>query len=169
MDVISQQRLEPTYPEFRRRIQKLDGMLIVGDPPIHIRVVRALATYQEQNIIYDQGRTTPGKIVTNAKGGYSSHCFGYAGDCVPDDPSFPTWVPDWNALDDRWKELLDKATECGLSEGASWRVFPDKPHFYLKELPATPDDNIRYLFAEGGLQTVYQYFDSVVTQSPEIS
>ena len=37
-------------------------------------------TYAEQDALYAQGRTTGGKRVTNARGGYSNHNFGVAGD-----------------------------------------------------------------------------------------
>ena len=37
-------------------------------------------TWEEQAKIYAQGRTAPGKIVTNAKPGYSNHNFGIAVD-----------------------------------------------------------------------------------------
>src|SRR5881397_2564020 len=42
---------------------------------ITIRVISGLRTYDEQNDLYAQGRTEPGKIVTNARGGYSNHNF----------------------------------------------------------------------------------------------
>lgn len=35
-------------------------------------------TWAEQDALYAQGRTKPGAIVTNAKGGYSNHNFGIA-------------------------------------------------------------------------------------------
>ncbi|SVE43245.1 uncharacterized protein METZ01_LOCUS496099, partial [marine metagenome] len=41
-------------------------------------VVHTLRTYAEQDDLYEQGRTEPGKIVTNARGGKSWHNFGLA-------------------------------------------------------------------------------------------
>lgn len=47
---------------------------------IEIKVISGTRTYEEQNALYEQGRTKPGEIVTNAKPGYSSHQFSIAFD-----------------------------------------------------------------------------------------
>src|SRR3712207_6669181 len=39
---------------------------------INIKVISGLRTYAEQNALYAQGRTKSGRIVTNARGGYSN-------------------------------------------------------------------------------------------------
>lgn len=44
------------------------------------RVTQALRTIEEQDAIYAQGRSKPGKIVTNAVGGSSWHNYGLAAD-----------------------------------------------------------------------------------------
>ena len=44
------------------------------------KIISGSRTYAEQNVIDAQGRTTPGKIVSNAKGGQSLHNFGIAWD-----------------------------------------------------------------------------------------
>jgi peptidoglycan LD-endopeptidase CwlK len=147
MDSISEARLAQVHPELSRRIHQLAEML-----PYMLRVTQGLRTYAEQNALYDQGRTTPGKIVTEAKGGYSMHNFGLAVDVVPMSAS---GQPDWNDKDAQWAEILAKAPACGLAEGAAWRTFPDEPHLYPQEVPASPDDNMRYLFNEGGVQAVW--------------
>jgi peptidoglycan L-alanyl-D-glutamate endopeptidase CwlK len=158
LDTISKSRLDLVHPELSRRIHTLDSHLEVDG--IHIRVVRGLATWSAQDAIYQQGRTTPGPIVTHARPEHSAHCFLYAVDAAPDDTKFPSWHPDWNELDDRWKDLLAKAKDCGLSEGADWRsVNPDYPHLYLKELPATPDAELVNAMHEGGLDAVRTIID----------
>ena len=43
---------------------------------ITIKVIGGLRTYEEQNELFAQGRTKPGRIVTNARGGFSNHNFG---------------------------------------------------------------------------------------------
>ena len=47
---------------------------------ITIKVIGGLRTYEEQNELFAQGRTKPGRIVTNARGGFSNHNFGIAFD-----------------------------------------------------------------------------------------
>ena len=61
-------------------------------------------------------------------------------------------------MDSRWKQVLLLAKACGLAEGAEWRTFPDRPHLYPEECPANPDDTLRYLFKEGGMQAVWDSF-----------
>lgn len=102
--------------------------------------------------------------MTNAKAGYSAHQFGYAVDVVPGRDGFGPFVPDWDALDLAWKQTLMLGKQCGLAEGAEWRAFPDRPHFYLQELPATPDDELRYTFAEGGLLAIFELIDKRINE-----
>lgn len=47
-----------------------------------IRITDTYRTYTEQDELYKQGRSKAGKIITNAKGGYSYHNFGLAIDVV---------------------------------------------------------------------------------------
>jgi peptidoglycan L-alanyl-D-glutamate endopeptidase CwlK len=47
---------------------------------ITIKVISGLRTFEKQNDLYEQGRSKPGRIVTNARGGYSNHNFGIAFD-----------------------------------------------------------------------------------------
>jgi peptidoglycan L-alanyl-D-glutamate endopeptidase CwlK len=150
MDPISESRLSQVHPELARRIHQLEQYMIAEG--IEIRVVQGLRTYAEQDAIYAQGRTTPGKIVTKAPGGYSMHNFGLAVDVAP----FRNGQPDWDASDSEWQLLLAKALTCGLAEGARWtHVQEDNPHLYPQELPASPSDTMRSLMASGGLQAVW--------------
>jgi peptidoglycan L-alanyl-D-glutamate endopeptidase CwlK len=56
-----------------------------------IRVVQGLRSWTEQDALYAMGRTAPGKIVTNVKGGYSYHNYGMAVDCVPSIHGSTSW------------------------------------------------------------------------------
>jgi len=147
MDSISEERLSQVHPELSRRIHQLADL--VSFP---FRVTQGLRTYAEQNALYAEGRTTPGRIVTEAQGGYSMHNFALACDVAPIDDG---GAIDWNGKDAKWAEILAKAPTCGLAEGALWRSFSDEPHLYPQECPANPDDNIRYLFNEGGVSAVW--------------
>ena len=155
MDAISQARGQLLYPVLWERLQKLDQQCQDGPLAVKLRIVQGFRSWNDQEALYAQGRTAPGKIVTEARGGWSAHCFGYAADICPDDSAFPAWHPDWNQRDERWNTLLTNALNVGLAEGAQWRTFPDTPHLYLPELPATPDDEMRYLFHEKGLSGVW--------------
>jgi peptidoglycan LD-endopeptidase CwlK len=147
MDPYSEARLKDVHPELARRIHQLADML-----EFPMRVTQGLRTYAQQDALYAQGRTEPGLVVTEAKGGYSMHNFGLAVDVAPTDG----FAIDWNGKDAKWAEILSKAPSCGLAEGAAWRTFPDEPHLYPQEVPSAPDDNMRYLFNEGGLVAVWK-------------
>ena len=107
-----------------------------------------MRTYAEQDALYN---LVP--KVTEVKGGYSSHNFGYAVDVVPED--ITPGQPDWNINHPAWQLILQTALKCGFAEGACWKTFPDNPHLYLVELPAEPTDQMRSDFATGGLTAVW--------------
>lgn len=83
-------------------------------------------TIAEQNKLYQQGRTTPGQIVTKARGGESPHNFGLGADLCPYKPGTKElW---WTAPDDIWHAIADVAKSRGLVAGYYWSNFQDKPH-----------------------------------------
>jgi peptidoglycan LD-endopeptidase CwlK len=95
-----------------------------------------LRTFETQDELYAQGRTTPGKIVTNARGGDSWHNYGLAADYVLDlNGDKPGLQWSWNIKADLdadgandWKEMANIAEESGLEAGYFWMKFPDAPH-----------------------------------------
>ena len=90
-----------------------------------LRVTSGLRTIKEQNKLYAQGRTRPGKIVTNAKGGKSYHNFGLAVDIVEIKNGKALWSnPDWGKISELGKSL-------GLEWGGDWVSIKDKPHFQV--------------------------------------
>ena len=94
---------------------------------ITIKVISGLRTYDEQNDLYAQGRTTTGKIVTNARGGYSNHNFGIA---------FDIGVFEGNKyLDDspKYKAVGVLGADLGLEWGGNWKTIQDEPHFQLRQ------------------------------------
>ncbi|MBY0123314.1 M15 family metallopeptidase [Bacillus sp. S/N-304-OC-R1] len=95
---------------------------------IFIIVTQGLRTYAEQNTLYEQGRTKPGKIVTNARGGYSFHNFGLAFDFCVCDIVGGKLVPNW-FVDQRWKRAGEIGKSLGLEWGGDWTSFRDYPHF----------------------------------------
>lgn len=92
---------------------------------INVIITQGLRTIEEQNALYAQGRTKPGKIVTNARGGYSYHNFGLAFDfaIMKDDGSVS-----WN-VDGKWRRVGAIGKSLGLEWGGDWKDFKDYPHF----------------------------------------
>ena len=68
---------------------------------INVIITQGLRTVEEQNELYAQGRTKPGKIVTNAKGGYSYHNYGLAFDFAVLNADGSV---NWN-VNEKWKRV----------------------------------------------------------------
>ncbi|SET61957.1 M15 family metallopeptidase [Paenibacillus sp. NFR01] len=102
---------------------------------VPIVITQGLRTIAEQDKLYAQGRTAPGQIVTNSRGGYSYHNFGVAID-------FTLLLPDggvsWDAKRDGdgdgladWSEVVADAKRLGWEWGGDWSSFKDLPHFQM--------------------------------------
>lgn len=150
MDPISEDRLAEVHPLLAARVRSMDEML-VGEN-IVIRVTQGLRTWAEQAALYAQGRTVPGKVVTDARPGYSWHNFGLAVDVAP----FDGGIPDWNVDHPAWKRIVSVGESVGMVSGSEWRTFPDWPHFQMTgQLPVTPDDAVRIAYQNGGIAAVW--------------
>ncbi|MBW4083542.1 M15 family metallopeptidase [Paenibacillus sp. S150] len=101
---------------------------------VNIVITQGLRTIAEQDALYAQGRTKPGAIVTNAKGGYSYHNFGLAVDfalLLPDGSSV-SWDMNRDGDGDKtadWSEVVQEAKALGFAWGGDWTTFKDYPHF----------------------------------------
>ena len=80
---------------------------------------------EEQDALYAQGRTTPGAIVTNAKGGQSMHQYRLAYDCVP----LRNGKCVWDSSDPAWATVGELGKAQGLEWGYDWPKFKECPHF----------------------------------------
>lgn len=103
---------------------------------INIIITQGLRTTAEQNALYAQGRTAPGKIVTNAKGGYSYHNFGLAFDFAVTNASGGTvyWDTSIDTNKDKakdWYQVGKLGQKLGLEWGGAWTGFVDMPHFQM--------------------------------------
>ncbi len=94
---------------------------------LRVKIIGGTRTYAEQNALYAKGRSLPGKVVTNARGGYSKHNFGIAwdfgvfsqsGDYLPDSPHYDT--------------AGGLAEAHGLEWGGHWQSFVDRSHIQLR-------------------------------------
>lgn len=156
MDARSEERLAQVYPRLAGKVREMAELL--AKDGIQILVVQGLRTWEEQDALYAKGRFTPGQKVTNAKGGSSYHNFGLAVDCAPIDAAGHI---DWSASHPNWLRMEDVGESVGLVSGAMWRTLPDAPHFQLtgKYPEAAPNDELREIYKEGGLQAVWGAVD----------
>jgi len=133
MDKITEQRIQTLHPSLREEVTKIIlecDKLLTGRAKV--RVAQALRTKSEQDALYAQGRTTPGKIVTNAKFGQSFHCYGCAIDFVlVIDDKVASWDTkadfDLDKVSD-WVEVVNVFKKYGWKWGGEFRTFKDLPH-----------------------------------------
>ena len=118
--------LEEVRPMARALVQK------AAANGIQIKVISATRTFAEQDALFAKGRTAPGSVVTNAKGGFSNHNFGLAFDVgVFEGKKYMPESPKYAAVGALGLEL-------GLEWGGNWKTFADQPHFQLR--PSWADD-----------------------------
>jgi peptidoglycan LD-endopeptidase CwlK len=91
---------------------------------ICLRITQGWRSADEQQRLYEQGRTRPGKIVTNAAGGHSYHNYGLAVDLavVSADGAHIQWDYDMAAL-------KPYAGKYEIEWGGDWKSIQDRPHF----------------------------------------
>lgn len=135
----SEERVKNLHPQVRDEIKRLIERAEAGLPKhIAIAVPQGLRTVEEQNALYAQGRTEPGNVVTNAKGGSSFHNYGLAfdfcllidrdGNGVFDETSWDIRKDvDRDGLAD-WLEVVKLFEEAGWEWGGKWASIRDYPH-----------------------------------------
>jgi len=87
---------------------------------IDLLITCTLRDFEEQTRLYAIGRTTPGKIVTNAQAGDSAHNYGLAYDCVPLRHGKPVWSTEGNDYL-LWQRVGELGEKCGLEWSGRWR------------------------------------------------
>lgn len=93
---------------------------------ITIRIISGLRTFEEQDALYALGRSAPGHIVTNARGGYSNHNFGIAFDIGVFEGN--KYLPD----SVKYKVVGALGMDMGLEWGGNWKSITDQPHFQYR-------------------------------------
>lgn len=102
---------------------------------IDILITCTYRSSDEQNKLYAQGRTAPGKIVTNAIGGQSKHNFTINGKPASKAFDFVPMLngkPAWNSLD-LFKRAGEIGESLGLEWAGRWKGFKELAHLQLKE------------------------------------
>lgn len=139
MDKITLERIEKLHPKVRKEARQIyDEICQALTGRAICRFAFTLRTIAEQDAIYAQGRTKPGKIVTRARGGYSWHNYGLAVDIVlihdvDGDGDYDRAV--WDVKSDfdgdkisDWMEVVSIFKSYGWEWGGDWK-FSDPPHF----------------------------------------
>ena len=104
---------------------------------LDVCITETLRTQEEQEGLYEQGRTRPGKIVTNCRGFQSPHCWGIAFDFCRNKRGWEYDNTDgfFEKVGKIAKTIFD-GTEYDLFWGGDFKTFVDKPHVeMIKYLP----------------------------------
>jgi peptidoglycan L-alanyl-D-glutamate endopeptidase CwlK len=106
---------------------------------IDILVTCTYRSEQEQAVLYAQGRTIKGKIVTNAKPGQSLHNK-VDSTGKPASQAFDVVLMDngkcvWDTKDHRWQIIGELGESVGLEWAGRWKTFKEFPHFQVKGDP----------------------------------
>jgi peptidoglycan L-alanyl-D-glutamate endopeptidase CwlK len=104
---------------------------LCAESNIELLITSTYRDIESQNALYDQGRTTEGRIVTNAKGGESFHNYRCAIDIVP----LVCGKPDWDGSHPIWQQIGELGEKAGLEWAGRWKSFKEMAHFqYTNEL-----------------------------------
>lgn len=116
---------------------------------LDVCITETLRTQAEQEKLYAQGRTTPGKIVTNCIGYQSPHCWGVAFDFCRNKKGYEYDNTDgfFDKVGKIAKTIFDN-TEYDLFWGGDFRTFVDKPH--VEMIKYLPDNSTKWLINNYG-------------------
>jgi peptidoglycan L-alanyl-D-glutamate endopeptidase CwlK len=133
LDDRSERNLATLHPDIQKRVATFIAAAknLAQPRGLDVRIISALRSYAEQDAIYAQGRTTPGRIVTHARAGHSNHNFGLSIDIgIFKSKSY---------LDDDalYDELGPLGESLGLEWGGRWKKIVDKPHYQFRPPWAT--------------------------------
>jgi peptidoglycan L-alanyl-D-glutamate endopeptidase CwlK len=122
-------KVHPMFSEITLEGKRIAKRLGASD----YKMISGARTFAQQDKLYAKGRTAGGPRVTNARGGYSVHNFGIAGDfgvfgtggsyLDSSDPKLATEVHKAVA---KWAKVRFKGE---VEWGGDWKSFVDYPHF----------------------------------------
>lgn len=121
--MINSRDLNDLLPVVKEKVEAF--ITACKDAGIDLIVTSTYRDMESQNALYAQGRTNPGKIVTNAKGGESFHNFRCAVDVVP----LVNGKADWDGSHPVWAEVGRIGKENGLEWAGEWVHFKELAHF----------------------------------------
>lgn len=105
-------------------------MSAAADFDVTVKIISGTRSYAEQDALFAKGRTAPGDIVTNAKGGQSNHNFGIAWDIglFKDGAYLAGGNDDEISLYAKVSSLRPD----GVEWGGNWTTFKDPPHYQVE-------------------------------------
>ncbi|MED4205730.1 M15 family metallopeptidase [Neobacillus mesonae] len=121
------------HPVVEERSQKLIQQ--AAKKGIVIVITDGFRSAEEQNRLYEKGRTAGGDVVTYAKGGESYHNFGLAVDfALKTQSGNVIWDMQYDGNQNGkadWAEVVQMAKTLGFEWGGDWAQFKDYPHLQM--------------------------------------
>lgn len=126
--MINSRSIKDLHPYVKTKAQEF--IQACADQGVFILITSTYRDNESQNALYAQGRTTPGKIVTNAKGGNSFHQYKVALDFVPLRDGKAVWGT--TGEDGKlWKKAIEIAKSVGFESASEWKTFKELPHLQI--------------------------------------
>lgn len=120
--MINSRNLDDLLPSVKGRAEKF--IEACKEEDIELLVTSTYRDLDSQTALYEQGRTRPGKIVTNARAGQSFHNYRCAIDVVPLVNGKCVWDDEY-----LWSKIGLIGESCGLTWAGRWTSFKETAHF----------------------------------------
>lgn len=164
LDHPTRSRLEELYPPFAEAVFNT-YFYMYKEYGLRMRCTEGVRSYERQRELYEQGRSKPGKIITNAKEGQSLHNFGLAADsCFVGNDPYLTRTFNGSHM---WYKFGSMAKLNGLTWGKDIPGLDDMVH--VEMVHGLSLGELQYLHAQGGAKLLYKELDSLVIKEEEIS
>jgi peptidoglycan L-alanyl-D-glutamate endopeptidase CwlK len=124
--MINSRKIDDLHPKVAATCRELIARCDAAG--IDIIVTSTYRDNDSQRELYAQGRTKPGRKVTNARPGYSWHNWRLAFDVVPMRAGKPVWGTTGDDLV-LWQTIGKIGKEIGLEWAGDWVSFREYPHF----------------------------------------
>ena len=121
--MINSRDLNELLPQVKIKVEHF--IQLCKDNNIDLLVTSTYRDFESQAALYSQGRTSQGKIVTNAGPGDSYHNWRCAIDVVP----LVNGKADWDGSHPVWAEVGRLGEESGLEWAGKWVHFKELAHF----------------------------------------
>ena len=121
--MINSRKIDDLLPVVQEKVRKFKALC--EENGIDLLITSTYRDHESQNALYAQGRTAPGRKVTNAKGGQSWHNWRCAIDVVP----LVNGKPCWDTKNPVWMKVGELGKEAGLEWAWEWKTFKEMAHF----------------------------------------
>lgn len=153
LDQASLDMLKLLYPGFRDELLTALN-IIVQTTGMNVRLTCGFRSISDQQKVYNQGRTAPGKIVTQAEPFQTFHNYGLAADfCFRGKDPYLDMTENASLI---WSQVGSIASQNALTWGGTFK-FQDKPH--LENNYGLFWENCQSMVEDNGLGNLWSFLD----------